>query len=76
MFKAFKKKGLIKELDTQYFMMSISLREWVYFTELYLSGDARYDKKYLLRKMKHASNEFTIREKLVNNILKELGELN
>lgn len=72
MFKIFKRKRLIEELDHQYFMLSICLREWVYWTEQYLTEESRYDKRFVLQKMHWASDECTVRQELIEDILKEL----
>ena len=75
MFKWIKRRRLIDELNTEYFMMSIFLRKWIAHTEQYLKDDGSYNKKELRREMIFASEQCTIHEESVRRIIKELREL-
>lgn len=75
MFKWIKRRRLIEELNAQYFLMSIYLREWIYNTERYLEEDDAYNKNNLRRNMNIASKEFTILEESIGHTIRELREL-
>lgn len=72
MFKFFKRKRLMEELEYQYFIFSLRLGEWTYWTEQYLTEESRCDKRFVLQKMHWASDECTVRQELIEDILKEL----
>lgn len=74
MFKFFKKRRLMEELNYAYYMMNVSLACWIHSTEKYLESNAD-NKESILRDMHRASDEFTRSNQKVQAILIEIEGL-